>query len=171
MSEQYEHYLFCERCLAQTTAILNDLAQGHPPNIDSVHRRRHKDRIALKALYDALRHAFITPIDREDLWLLCTTAQRVLSAAEDLALRADHVRLHTGDGWSSLRSVCRALQKSVAAFPRFQREETFFASVDTVQSQLLAIKNHLDLPADAYALIGACETFADTLLIAALKNE
>ena len=171
MSEQYEHYQFCERCLAQATAIINDLKQGCSPNINDIRCQRRKDRIALKTLYDALRRTFITHIDREDLWLLCTASQRVLLAAEDLTLRVDRAGLFANEDWSSLQSVCLALQKAVVAFPRFQRDETFFTLADTVQSQLLTAKNRLDFPAGAHALLDACDALADALLTAALKNE
>ena len=152
-----EQYAFCERCIAQTVALLNDRQHGRHPNEGDIRRRRKIGRIALRGLYDALRQAFLTPIDREDLWRLCLLSERVLFAAEEMILRQQPFNA------AAVEIVAR-LQRSVTAFPDFRSDENFFDQATELQALLATV-----YPRNA--LSDACGRLADELLFAALKNE
>ena len=152
-----EHYEFCERCVAQAVSLLKDLQHAHPPTELDIRRRRRAGSIALRGLYDTLRQAFLTPIDREDLWQLCLLSERVLFAAEETGFRQQPFD-------PRMLTACTQLRQAVAAFPNFRRDETAFEQVAKLQVTLsdACISN---------GLTDACGRLADALLFAALKNE
>ena len=164
MNEQ-EHYAFCERMIAQAAALLKDLQNGHTPNEGDIRRRRRTGAIALQGLYDALRHMFITPIDREDMWRLCALSERVLFAAEETALRCSADTHDRG----TLAEMCRQLHKAVAAFPSFRREDEVLEHIAALQPFLTALR--CSSHAEEQALPQACAQLVDELLFVALKNE
>lgn len=66
-------------CAEKAAKILEN---GQAITPQTVYTRRCAADIAKAAIFDALQAAFITPVDREDLWRLCEAGERLLCAAE-----------------------------------------------------------------------------------------
>ncbi len=81
-----EIYERCNRCLQDAAALLQALSAGNTFTPAAVTARRTAADIAADVAVTELQKAFITPIDREDLWLLWDGCEAVLRAAEDTAL-------------------------------------------------------------------------------------
>ena len=175
MSDGFEHYGYCERAVAQATALLDDLCNSRFPDKQAIFRRRNKDRIVLRALYDDLRRAFLTPIDREDLWCLCVAAEQVLFWTEETVLAATQRQTeHIPTLWKELHTVCHALQQAVVTFPHFRRDDVFFDHLNTVLlrfSQICTAKRFSAEIGSGYPLLLAFEALAKQMQTAVLKNE
>lgn len=79
----------CDRasgCVKQASVILSDARQGRVCDPTTVFARRGAADIAATSLYGILNKAFVTPIDREDLWLIHTAGEAVIQTTEDLVL-------------------------------------------------------------------------------------
>lgn len=83
-------YARCQLCTTEAAAILTGMINGNKIDPIAVQARRTAADIAGDAAYALLGHAFITPIDREDLWLLREAAERVWCEAEEAALLLYH---------------------------------------------------------------------------------
>lgn len=83
-------YTRCRHCITSAKTVLEELQRGQVPNPAAVQARRTAADIAGETTYRLLRHAFITPIDREDLWALWASAERIWRTAEDTALVLYH---------------------------------------------------------------------------------
>lgn len=80
----------CRRCLHEAAQTLEAVSRGEVSSPVTVRARRVAADIAADAACAALGRAFITPLDREDLWLLRQCAEAVLCAAEEVGLCAYH---------------------------------------------------------------------------------
>ena len=157
-----EHYDYCERNVADAAALLQDLKNGHLPTEQQITRRRRTGAIALRALYDELRRAFLTPIDREDLWQLCLAAQQVLFAVENTALTGSY---HQQRILCSLIAACTQLRSAVSMFPQFRRDDAWLDHVFKAQMHLSEVRQ------SEKVVSTTCAALIDALLLAALKNE
>ncbi len=83
-------YARCRMCTDKAATILIDMVNGNPLEPMTVRARRTAADIAGDAAYASLCHAFITPIDREDLWLLREAAEDVWCAAEEASILLYH---------------------------------------------------------------------------------
>ena len=100
--------------------MLESLGKGGALSPTAVHARRLAADIAADAACAALGRAFITPLDREDLWLLRQRAEGVLCAAEEVALCVYHGGVLPDCCVPLLTAVaagCRQLEKAWERFP------------------------------------------------------
>ncbi len=175
----YTIYEQSTRSLQQTLAVLASLRRREAVTAavcEDIRRRRRTGVIALQTTFTELKEAFITPIDREDLWLLRQTTEAVLRAAEDIVLtlyRCGKTALPCDDTarLTAVEEECRflcAAVEAVAVYPR----------LDAAEKQLNAAeKQHEQCPDDAafpwhralHALSDTCRTAAERLRYILLK--
>ncbi len=120
-------YQYCHRTVTQASALWRDICAEQLPAVADILLRRKRDDRVRRLLFDEIRRAFLTPIDREDLWGLCVASEELLRAVEDVAAeihRQGRERLPDGKAfWAEIGLGCAALQQAVKSFPRFQRQD------------------------------------------------
>ena len=77
-----------QRCLREAAVWLQQAADGQIPTPGAIAARRTAADMAADTATALLRQAFITPIDREDLWVFWEACEAVLCAVEEVALTA-----------------------------------------------------------------------------------
>lgn len=80
----------CRLCTDQAAGILTGMIRGKRTEPIAVQARRTAADIAADTVYTLLQRTFITPIDREDLWLMHESAERIWREAEETALLLYH---------------------------------------------------------------------------------
>lgn len=171
----------CRLCTEKAASMLADMITGDRIDPVTVQARRTAADIAGVTTYALLNRAFITPIDREDLWLMWETSERLCREAEDTALILYH-------GGRELPSVCKTMiRATVACCEATGKITDLFPSLDTAVQQFRLLREaqhtcHVTIHncfADAtvrqvcesaYRVIGACEQLIHVLRYAALKN-
>ena len=174
-------YARCRVCTDKAVGVLTDILNNHALDPTAVQARRTAADIAADTTYALLCRAFITPIDREDLWLLRETAEHVWCAAEDTSLllyRYGRQLPHTCAPIIHATIACCAAAKQVTeAFP----------SPDTIAQQMRVLREaqhtcHTTLHdcftdvttrricQHAFCVITACEHLIAALRYAAMKN-
>lgn len=171
----------CRLCAAEAAAILTGMINGDRMEPIAVQARRTAADIAGDTVYALLGRAFITPIDREDLWLMREAAERVWCEAEDTAM----LLYHCGH---PLPSVCETVIRTTAACCVTAEQVTeAFPAIDTVVQQTRVLREaqrlchttmrncFADTTArrvceSAYRVIAACEQLIRALRYAALKS-
>ncbi len=175
-------YARCRVCTNEAATLLTDLLNSEKPDPMTVQARRTAADIAGNAIYALLRHAFITPIEREDLWLLRETAERVWRTAEDTALLLYHCEQPLPPACEPvvcMAITCCTVAKQLAeAFPNVESipkqmrllreaEYTYHAALRTCFADDAA----RSLCEGVYRVITACEQFIAVLRYVAMKNE
>lgn len=174
-------YTRCRVCTEKAATILTDMTKGNYPEPLSIKTRRTAADVAGDATYALLCHTFITPIDREDLWLLRDAAERVWRTAEDTALLSYYcgqlIPCTCESVIHAAAACCTVAKQVVEIFPR----------TDTIVQQMRILREsqytcHITMCncfADttvqcicesAYRVIMACEKLIDTLRYTAIKN-
>ncbi len=174
-------YARCRLCTAEAAAILVGMIDGSRIEPIAVQARRTAADIAGDTVYALLSRAFITPIDREDLWLMHKAAERVWCEAEDTAM----LLYHCG---RRLPSVCETVIRAAAACCAAAGQITeAFPNSDTAAQRLRVLREaqrtcHTTVHthfADAtvrricegaYRVIGACEQLIGILRYTAMKS-
>jgi hypothetical protein len=161
-------------CAYKAATILED---GQAVTPDTVLARRTAADIALSALFGALKAAFITSVDREDLWRLCDAGERVLRAAEELHLSlrccSRTVSVPICAVCKSLADACRACAESVGGtvdaktLSRVRRAEHLCQTMRYERYADGAVRTVCDSGA---AVIDACDHLLYTLRYTVLKN-
>ncbi len=129
--------------LKQATEILTELRRRHAVSAErteAVYRRRHTADIALQACFDKLQHAFVTPIDREDILLLRQTAEHTVCAAEDIQLtlyRNGQTALSSDDTalLTAVSTETRLLKDAFTVFPLYPRQKTVLSRLAALEKQ------------------------------------
>ena len=174
-------YARCQLCTAEAATILTGMINRSKIDPIAVQARRTAADIAGDAVYALLGHAFITPIDREDLWLLREAAERVRCEAEEAALLLYHCD-------HQLPAVCEPVVHMAAACCTAAGQiAEEFPNATAAAKQLRVLREaqrtcHTTLYncfADAtarrlcdgtYHVIAACEQFIRALQYAAMKS-
>lgn len=174
-------YKRCRVCTDKAATVLNDMIENKALEPAAVRARRTAADIAGDTAYALLCRAFITPIDREDLWLLRETAERVWCSAEDTAI----LLYHCG---RKLPCACKpVIRAATACCTAAGQVAEVFPNPDTTahQMRLLREAEHTchttmrDCFADitvrricesAYRVIAACERLIAVLRYTAMKN-
>lgn len=173
------HYDYCCRTVAAATALFRDVQQQSPPSLQAIRLRRRKDEVICRARFDELRRAFLTPIDRDDLFLLCIIVNRALYCAEEVVLEWERQRMpHLQELWEYLSSICSQLEQTVISFTdthnneavinnAYKLRQTFFDRPSPPVSSLPLYR----LYDSASVFIESCRDVADVLLLTVLRNE
>lgn len=174
-------YARCRICTDKAAAVLTDMIDKNTLDPTTVRARRAAADIAADAVYASLCQAFITPIDREDLWLLQEAAEHVCRAAEDTAILLYH-------GGRRLPAACvPVIRATIACCAAAKQILEAFPDPDTAARQLRVLREaeHLchvtlhDCFADvtvrriceaAYRVTVACGQLIAVLRYAAMKN-
>ncbi len=128
---KYPIYEQCERSISNAIGVLESLHQRQAVNtaaVQAIHTRRHTADIALQGTFEELRHAFVTPIDRENLLRLRQVTEAVTRRAEDIVLELYYQRKPTASPndnafLCALKTECTLLMAVVEAFPTYPRSE------------------------------------------------
>lgn len=139
----YPIYTQCENSLRQAQEILDSLRQRRAiteTTIRDIHRRRHTADIAMQATFEELRHAFITPIDREDIWRLRQITEAVVHSTEDAVLTFFRHRqsvMHPNDNalLCAVNTACRLLQAAMESFPSYPRSNAVLGHLTALEKQ------------------------------------
>ncbi len=174
-------YARCRVCTGKAANVLADMIEKNTLTPTTVRARRAAADIATDAVYASLCHAFITPIDREDLWLLQEAAEHVCCAAEDTAILLYHCGRRLP---SACESVVRA---TIACCTAAEQILESFPDPDTAALQMRVLREaeqvcHVTLHdcfADvtvrrickaSYRVIAACRQLIALLRYTAMKN-
>lgn len=174
-------YARCCVCADKAATVLMDMINNNTLEPTTVRARRTAADIAGDTAYTLLSHAFITPIDREDLWLLREAAERVWRAAEDTAILLYHCGRQLPCACEPViraaAACCTVARQLVEAFPR--------PNTGTQQMRVLREAQHIchittrncfgDVTArriceSTHHVITTCEQLIAVLRYAAIKN-
>ncbi len=174
-------YARCRVCTDKATAVLIDMIDNHTLEPTAVLARRTAADIAGDTTYALLCRAFITPIDREDLWLLREAAEHVWCTAENTAI----LLYHCG---RQLPGACEPVVRGAATCCTAAGQVAeVFPSPDTIAQQMRVLREaqhtcHITLHncfADvtvrricesAFRVIDSCEQLIAVLRYTAMKN-
>ncbi|MBQ9963957.1 MAG: hypothetical protein IJP14_02425 [Clostridia bacterium] len=173
-------YERCKRCLRDAAALTKSLQDGKAVTPADVSARRAAADIAADTVFCLLRQAFITPIDREDLWALRDSCEAVLRAAEDTAL----VLYCAGRGVPPccapvLEQAARACAVPLKLWERFPHIASGNALSPLREAERVCYETKRAVFADATArrvceaavkTVAACERAVGQLQYRALKN-
>ena len=173
----YEQCINSIKSALETLEFLNQRGNITYSCVQSIRLRRRTADIAMRGTFDELRHAFITPIDREDLLRMRQVCESVTYHAEEVTmlLFAQKQSALPCEKHELLQSViheCRLLKTALESFPDFPRSD------DTVNHITNLIRRHrnceeqYDASPHGTALknvSAACVFAAETLLCILLK--
>jgi hypothetical protein len=80
-------------------------ARGAPDKADEIRALEHRADEQKRALWRALRSAFITPIDAEDLFVMSAELDEVLNGAKDIVREADVWSMAPDDAMAEIAAV------------------------------------------------------------------
>lgn len=189
--ENNTSYQYCRRTTAAVAALWRDIRAGRSPAAEEIRLRRKRDDTVQRALFDELRRAFLTPIDREDLWALVTACGALFFAVEETALELKRQRYdripETGELWEEIGGACEAIRQAVEGFVQFHRRDDTTEALRRLKRHAARARRARDerLPTllaagdlrrirlydGGMAILDHCEVVADRLLTAILKNE
>ncbi len=175
-NNHYAPYLHSIECALTTLQALRNHESITASYIESIHRRRHAADIALQAKFDELRRAFITPIDREDLWLLRQCVDQIAETAEDIPLalyRRGLPCLSPNDTalLSAVTNECTALHTALLSLDGYPRNDNIIkhlAAADKAHRQTQKT-NGAAAEEAFYRLSAACAAAVHTTRYVVLK--
>lgn len=159
-------YARCRRSLQDGNALLTAAMGGVFPDTATVTARRIAADVADEATFALLARAFITPLEREDLWQLRRQAEEIHVAAEEVALSVHHggvlpdccVTLLCG-----AQQGCEAVAVWFDTFPRLPSDAPLRVIRDS-QRQLYALRHERFGDMTVRRLTDRIATFTDTLI-------
>ncbi len=171
----------CYRSSQQTQDVLQHLRQRRAVTertVREVHLRRHTAALAMQATFEELRHAFITPFDREDLLLLRQCAESVTRAAEDVLLTLHRYGLtalpeSATPLLSAVTAQCEhweAVLKSLHTYPRTATVLKSLAALEFEHLRADAIVTEEPYHTALHGLSSVCLAAANTLRVILLKQ-
>ncbi len=159
-------YTRCRRSLRDGTATLAAVKNGTYPDPTSVTARRIAADMADEAALVLLARAFITPIEREDLWQLRRGAEAVHIAAEDVALGVYHGGVLPASCavlLDNAATCCEAVAAWFESFPRLPTTAPLRLIRDS-QQQLHTLRHERFGDMTVRRLTDRLTEFTDTLI-------
>ncbi|MBP3435889.1 MAG: DUF47 family protein [Clostridia bacterium] len=140
---KYPIYEQCENSIKQALDALERLKQRQAiseATVRAIRLRRRTADIAMQATFEELQHAFITPIDREELLRLRQITEAVLCRVEDTVLmlfRRHQPTLHPNDNslLAAVNDECRLLQETIESFSTHPRSDAVFGRLVALERQ------------------------------------
>ncbi len=127
-------YARCARCLCDAAELARALTVGKTVVPTDVTARRAAADIAADTTFGLLRQAFITPVDREDLWTLWGCAEAVLRAVEDTALSLYCAgRGLPSECVSAMQQLAECCESPVVAIESRLKTEALTTAVQTIR--------------------------------------
>ena len=115
-------YERCRACTVNAATILENIVVGKPVQPSAVAARRTAADIAGDTTAALLRQAFITPIEREDLWRLRSLSERLWREAENTALFVSRQRkplpIPCRQIFHAAAVACQSVGQAFEQFPR-----------------------------------------------------
>lgn len=173
----YSIYEQCERSIEQAVKTLELLRRRQrlsDENRRPIHRRRQTAAIAMQATFSELQDAFITPIDREDLWLLRQLAEAVTRAAEDVVLGLIRSRRQASEDadlpfLTAVITECQLLSLAFASFSAYPRSDALLRRLQALEQRHLQ-NEELDCTTNALIEVSnACFAAASGIRYVALR--
>ena len=110
----FDNFIACAGCASQAAQLLKEIFRNFDPAqmpawMEQIHTIEHTADKKRHAMTDQLAHAFITPIEREDISALSARIDTLTDKLEEVCIR---VYMH--NGLPAAGGVCRfqALQKA-----------------------------------------------------------
>ncbi len=161
-------YRYALKTAAQTAALCRDLQNKRAPSKDAVRRDRLQEIAVRRALTEELYEAFITRIDREDLFAVYEELADTLYTLQGIAVRGGNCSAAV---WSTVCGVADALYEAVEAFADGKMSPLLRAAAQ-VYGRVAEAERYAS--ADEYAVIGewlrCCRRAARQMTAALLKN-
>ncbi len=173
-------YEQCENSIREALRALEQLRQRQAitdETVRTIRLRRRTADIAMQATFEELRHAFITPIDREDLLRLRQVTEKVAYYTEEAVLalfRQRQPTVHPNDTalLSAINEECRLLQVVVSSFPDYPRSDAILGHLTALERKHRQSEeqNGSDLNENSLKNISAaCFSAAETVRYILLK--
>ena len=147
--------------------------------VQAIRLRRRTADIAMLGTFDELRHAFITPIDREDLLRMRQMCETIVYDTEEILIqlyRQNRSALPYGDNKLLLSAIreCQLLQASLERFSDFPRSDDVVCHLTDLIRQHRKSEEQFSTDQGVSTLknvSAACFSAAETLLQILLKVE
>ncbi len=171
----------CERSISaalETLRFLQKRCVITAKTIEDIRLHRQTADIALQGTFEELRHAFITPIDREEMWHMRQITECVAHCAEEacVALWQEGCSAPSPNDTALLAAVfkeCSHLRDAVAAFPYYPRTEQVLVHLKEAERQhrlCEGIGGREPLQSALKKLSAACFDAAESLRYILLKS-
>lgn len=117
-------------------------AAGDPSAAEQVRAAEHAADEARRAAASALRQAFVTPVEPEDLYSLSERLDRVMNQAKDLVREAEVLDMAPDGPMAQMATLASAgVRDLVEAFPRLEKDpDGATAAADSAIRQQRAIE-------------------------------
>ena len=88
----FDNFVDCADCAVRAANILEQILENFNPerlgeSIDELHQVEHEGDVKKHMLMEELMKAFITPIEREDIFSISQYLDEIIDKIEDVALR------------------------------------------------------------------------------------
>ena len=178
MSIAEDIYARCRFCSEQAAHILSDICDGKKIDPITVQARRNSADIAGDTFYTMLRQTFITPIDREDLWLMYQAAEAILCEAENTALTLCEQEERSPVCEAMIRAAaacCSMTKERILSFPRSDISAQYKRILRKAEHTCCTVNSSVYIPTQRIResvrrVIDVCEQFITVLEYATLKN-
>ncbi len=144
----YENFSACAGYACQAAHYLEDVLKDFDPErlhsmLDELHQVEHAADEKKHELSNVLAHAFITPIEREDIILLSQSIDEITDKIEDVMLRLycnniQSIRPDAIELGAVLIGCCEELQRLLDEFSDFRRSKKlreYIIHINTMEEQ------------------------------------
>ncbi len=134
------HYRYVTKTAAQTAALCRDLQNKRVPEKETVRRDRLQEIAVRRMLAEELYEVFITPLDREDLFMVCERMAQVLYELQQIAVVYGSAPLSQAV-WSTVCGIADAVYEAAKAFSDGKTPSLFHAAAQ-VQNRIVQIDRY-----------------------------
>lgn len=161
----------CRHCCRTAKQTLLTLSEGGFLDPSTVTIRRRAANISADASFALLRRAFITPLDREDVWQLRYHSERLLRESENTALRVQgaNERCRSFDTVYKAADCCDLLHVAMERFPNPFDVASVYSAIEDLHCRLLRETDSV-LTESLVCVAVACEELLFWLQYVLLKN-
>ncbi len=129
----FENFIACAGCACRAAQMLEEVlvnfdAASLPKKLEALHEIEHEGDEKKHEMLDTLLHAFITPIEREDIISLNQNIDEVTDSLEDVLLRVyisnvTKIRPEAIEFTKIIIRCCDTLQKIMNEFSNFKKSK------------------------------------------------
>ena len=127
----FDNFVDCADCAVRAANILEQILENFNPerlgeSIDELHQVEHEGDVKKHMLMEELMKAFITPIEREDIFSISQYLDEIIDKIEDVALRLYVCNVQTIRP-ESIRFAklvircCETVKAAMQEFPNFRK--------------------------------------------------
>lgn len=161
----------CRQCCLAAKQTLLTLSEGRFLDPTTVIIRRRAADISAEASFALLRRAFITPLDREDVWQLRYRAERLWRESENTALRVQGAkeRCRSFDMVYKAADCCDVLHVAMERFPNPFDVASVYSVIEDLHCRLLRETDSV-LTDNLFCVAAACDDLLFWLQYVLLKH-